>query len=193
MVVCIHNEDNVPLIINLLEASNPSKKQRIEVITINLHQLKGQASAILISSSKIEKIPSAQSQVLHIGKAFKYFMERYNNSVMMEHFFATTPYHSMHEDIFTIAINKYDKEALVYNCRIAQHHHISFLLILLRLKHTDVELTPEVYEKRLDTEMVDRFRMESYRLSEWSQCPELGGIGDLLATSEFTFSVLVVQ
>nr|GFA05793.1 cation/H(+) antiporter 14 [Tanacetum cinerariifolium] len=106
MVVCIHNEDNVPLIINLLEASNPSKKQRIEVITINLHQLKGRASAILISSSKIEKIPSAQSRVLHIGKAFKYFMEHYKNSVMVEHFIATTPYHSMHEDIFTIAINK---------------------------------------------------------------------------------------
>ncbi|PWA37819.1 cation/hydrogen exchanger 14 [Artemisia annua] len=313
MVVCIHNEDNVPSMINLLEASNPSGKQRIEVITMNLHQLEGRASAILIPSTEIEKIPSAQSRVLQICKAFKYFMERYNNSVMVEHFVAMAPYRSMHEDIFTIAINKCaniviipfhkrwaidgsidatfpgirsvnqnimektpcsigilvdrgqiggpksvltrrtevfhitqlflggadDREALAYSCRMAQHHHISLLLILLRPNHTDVELTTEVHEKRLDTEMVDRFRMEckgrdifiqeevakdsvetvhllraiekgcdlfivgrehgysysqlTYGLSEWSQCPELGGIGDLLATAEFTFSVLVVQ
>ncbi|GJY17498.1 hypothetical protein Tco_0388989 [Tanacetum coccineum] len=132
-----------------------------------------------------------------------------------------------------------DRKALAYCCRMAQHHHISLLLILLRPKHTHVELTLEVHEKRLDTEIVDRFQMEckerdifiqegvakdsiemvhllraiekgcdlfivgrehgysysqlTYGLSELSQCPELGGIGDLLATSEFTFSVLVVQ
>lgn len=30
-------------------------------------------------------------------------------------------------------------------------------------------------------------------MPEWSECPELGLIGDMLATSEFQFSVLVVQ
>lgn len=313
MLVCIHNEDNVSSIINLLEASNPSRHQRIEVNTMNLLQLDGRSSAILIPSSEVEKIPSAQNRVLQTGKAFNYFMERNHNSVMVEHFVAMAPYGSMHEDIFTIAINKCanivivpfhkrwaidgsidatfpgirlvnlkimekapcsigilvdrgqiggpkslltrrtnvfriaqlflggteDREALAYTCRMAQHQNVSILLVLLRPKHIDVELTPEMHEKRLDRQMIDRFRMEckgrdifiqeevakdavetmqvlkamekgcdlfvvgrehgfgysqlTYGLSEWSQCPELGRIGDLLATSEFKFSVLVVQ
>nr|XP_043619894.1 cation/H(+) antiporter 14-like [Erigeron canadensis] len=313
MVVCIHNEDNVPSIINLLEASNPTTHQRIEVITMNLEQLEGRSSAILIPSSEVEKIPSAQSRVLQTGNAFKYFMERNYNSVLVEHFVAMAPYRTMHEDIFTIAINKCanivivpfhkrwaidgsidatfpgirsvnlkimektpcsigilvdrgqiggpqsvltgrtkvfhitqlflggadDREALAYSCRMAQHYHTSLLLVLLRPKHTDVELTPKLHDKRLDKEMIDRFRMEckgrdvyiqeevakdaletiqlvramdkncdlfivgrehgyaysqlTYGLSECAQCPELGGIGDLLATAEFSFSVLVVQ
>ncbi|KAI3810706.1 hypothetical protein L1987_20328 [Smallanthus sonchifolius] len=313
MVVCIHNEDNVPSIINLLEVSNPTRHQRIEAITMNLHPLEGRASAILIPISEVEKIPSAQNRVLQTGKAFYYFMERNHDSVMVEHFVAMAPYGSMHEDIITIAINKCanivivpfhkrwaidgsieatfpgirsvnlrimekapcsigilldrgqiggpnsvltrrtkvfritqlflggadDREALAYSTRMAQRHHISLLLVVLRPKHTDVEMTPEMHEKRMDREMIDRFRMEckgrdiyiqeevakdavetvhllramekgcdlfivgrehgyaysqlTYGLSEWSQCPELGRIGDLLATSEFKFSVLVVQ
>lgn len=313
IVACIHNEDNVPSIINLLEVSNPTRHQHMEVTTMNLHPLEGRASAILIPISEVEKVPSAQNRVLQMGKAFYYFMERNHNSIMVEHLIAMSPYGSMHEDVITIAINKCanivivpfhkrwaidgtieatipgirlvnskimekapcsigilvdrgqiggpnsalsrrtkvfritqlflggadDREALAYSTRIAQHHHISLLLVLLRPKPIDVEMTPEIHEQRMDREIVDRFRMEckgrdiyiqeevakdaaetvhllrqmekgcdlfivgrdhgyaysqlTYGLSEGSQCPELGKIGDLLATSEFKFSVLVVQ
>ncbi|XP_071701284.1 cation/H(+) antiporter 14-like [Rutidosis leptorrhynchoides] len=313
MVVCVHNEDHVLSLINLLEASNPTRHQRLEVITMNLNQLEGRSSAILIPSSEVEMIPSVQSRVLQIGNAFNYFMERNYDAVIVEHFVAMVPYRSMHEDIYTIAINKCanivivpfhkrwaidgsidatfpgirlvnmkfmekapcsigilvdrgqiggpksvltrrtkvfritqlflggidDREALAYSSRMAQHHHTSLLLVLLRPKHTDVELEPEVHEKRLDQEMVDRFRMDckgrnvhiqeqvandaeetmqllrameqgcdlfivgrehgyaysqlTYGLTEWSQCPELGCIGDVLASSDFKFSVLVMQ
>lgn len=313
MVVCIHNEDNVPSIINLLEASNPTRHQPVEAITMNLHPLEGRASAILIPISEVEKIPSAQHRVLQTGKAFYYFMERNHESVVGEHFVSMAPYGSMHEDIITIAINKCanivivpfhkrwaidgsieatfpgirsvnlkimekapcsigilvdrgqiggpnsvltrrtkvfritqlflggadDREALAYSSRMAQRHNISLLLVVLKPKHTDVEMAPEMHEKRMDMETIDRFRMDckgrdiyiqqeeakdavetvhllrtmekgcdlfivgrehgyaysklTYGLAEWSQCPELGRIGDLLATSEFKFSVLVVQ
>ncbi|KAD3067523.1 hypothetical protein E3N88_35403 [Mikania micrantha] len=313
MVVCIHNEDNVPSVINLLEASNPTIHQRIEVVTMNLHPLEGRASAILLPISQVEKIPSAQNRVLQMGKAFYYFMERNRNSVMVEHLVAMAPYGSMHEDVITIAINKCanivivpfhkrwaidgsieatfpgirsvnlkimekapcsigilldrgqiggpnsvltrrgkvfritqlflggadDREALAYSTRMAQRHLISLLLVVLKTNLTDAEMAPEAHEKRMDREVIDRFRMEcrgkdvyiqeevakdavetvhllrqmekgcdlfivgrdhgyvysqlTYGLSEWSQCPELGRIGDLLATSDFKFSVLVVQ
>ncbi|KAJ0691545.1 putative cation/H+ exchanger, sodium/solute symporter superfamily [Helianthus annuus] len=313
MVVCIHNDENVTSIINLLEVSNPTRHQRMEVTTMSLHPLEGRASAILVPISEVEKIPSAQNRVLQMGKAFYYFMERNHNSINVEHFVAMAPYGSMHEDVITIAINKCanivivpfhkrwaidgsveaafpgirsvnlkimekapcsigilvdrgqiggpnsvltrrtkvfritqlflggadDREALAYSSRIVQHHHISLLLVMLQPKQTDVEMAPEMHEKRMDHEIIDRFRMEckgrdvyiqqeaakdaqetmhllremekgcdlfivgrehgyaysqlTYALSEWSQCPELGRIGDLLATSEFKFSVLVVQ
>ncbi|KAI3514926.1 hypothetical protein L1887_13673 [Cichorium endivia] len=311
MVVCIHNEENVPSIINLLQASNPSSNQRIEVITMDLLQLEGRASAILIPSSEVKKIPSAQNRVFQVGNAFNYFMQRNYNSVVLEHFVAMAPYGSMHEDIFTIAINKCaniiivpfhkrwaidgsvdatfpgirsvnlkimektpcsigilldrghiggptsvltrrtevfhitqlflggedDREALAYSWRMAQHPYVSLLVVLLRPAYVDH--TPDMYETKLDSEMIDRFRMEckgrdifiqqevaedsvqtlhllkameegcdlfivgrehppsvsrlTCGLLEWSQCPELGHIGDLLATSTFQFSVLVVQ
>ncbi|KAI3770804.1 hypothetical protein L6452_01948 [Arctium lappa] len=313
MLVCIHNEEDVPSIINLLEASNPTKHQRIEVISMNLQQLQGRASAILVPSSHVEKIPSAQTRMLQIIKAYNYFIERKKGSVVVEHLIAMAPYGSMHEDIITIAINKCaniiivpfhkrwaidgtieatfpgirtvnykimekapcsigilvdrgqiggpksvltgrtkmfritqlflggadDREALAYSSRMAQHPHISLLLVLLKPQYMDMELTPDLYEKKLDAEMIDRFRVEckgrdifiqqqvakdaveivqllramekgcdlfivgrehgysgsqlTYGISEWSECPELGGIGDLLTTSDFQFSVLVVQ
>ncbi|KAL4572508.1 hypothetical protein LXL04_019287 [Taraxacum kok-saghyz] len=314
MVVCIHNEDNLPSMINLLQASNPSRHQPLEVITMNLLQLEGRASAILVPSSEVKKIPSAQTQVFHAGNAFNHFMQRNHNSVVVEHFVAMAPYRSMHEDIFTIAINKCaniiivpfhkqwgidgtidatfpgirsvnlkimektpcsigvlvdrgqiggpksvltrrtevfnitqlfiggedDREALAYSCRMAQHPCVSLLVVVLQPAYNDVEQTPEInYEKRLDSEMIDRFRMEckgrdifvqqevaedavqtvhllrameegcdlfvvgrkhsvsvsrlTCGLLERPQCPELGRIGDFLATAEFKFSVLVVQ
>lgn len=33
----------------------------------------------------------------------------------------------------------------------------------------------------------------TFGLTEWSECPELGSIGDMLASSDFPFSVLIVQ
>ncbi|CAI9298838.1 unnamed protein product [Lactuca saligna] len=314
IVVCIHNEDNVPSIINLLQASNPSRHQPIEVITMNLLQLEGRASAILVPSSEVKKIPSAQTRVFQVGNAFNYFRQRNRNSVVVEHFVSMAPYRTMHEDIFTISINKCaniiivpfhkcwgidgtidatfhgirsvnlklmektpcsigilvdrgqiggpksvltrrtevfhitqlflggedDREALALSCRMAQHPYVSLLVVVLRPANADVDQTPEMlHEKKLDNEMIDRFRMEckgrdifiqqevvddgvqtvhllrameegcdlfivgrahslsgsklTHGLSEKPQCPELGRIGDLLASSEFQFSVLVVQ
>ncbi|KAJ9556914.1 hypothetical protein OSB04_011528 [Centaurea solstitialis] len=305
MVVCIHNEDNVPSIVNLLEASNPITHQHIEVISLNLQPLEGRASAILIPSSQVkEKIPSAHTRMLQIIKAYNYL----GSNIVVEHFMAMAPYGSMHEDIFTIAINKCanivivpfhkcwgidgntgatifpgirtvnykimekapcsigilvdrgqiggpkskstlsgrrtktlritqlffggpdDREALAYSSRMAKHRHISFMLVLL-IQPQEVERTPDTTEKKLDDEMIDRFRVECKgrdvfiqqqvakdaveivellrEMEKWCDLfivgrehgysvsqlivPGVGGIGDLLATSDFQFSVLVVQ
>nr|XP_016450233.1 PREDICTED: cation/H(+) antiporter 14-like [Nicotiana tabacum] len=107
--VCIHNEDNVPSIVNLLKASNPSRRRPISVFVLNLMELKGSAAALLVPTHNRRgkaKLKSLPSRAEHISNAFNIFAHRNQGSVAVQHFTSIVPYATMHDDICTIAMEK---------------------------------------------------------------------------------------
>ncbi|CAN4098697.1 unnamed protein product [Withania somnifera] len=107
--VCIHNEDNVPSLVNLLEASNPSRRRPIAVFVLNLMELKGSAAALLVPTHNRKgkaKLTSLPSRTEHISNAFNIFAHRNQGFVAMQHFTSIVPYATMHDDICTIAMDK---------------------------------------------------------------------------------------
>ncbi|XP_059663583.1 cation/H(+) antiporter 14-like [Cornus florida] len=313
ILVCIHNEDNVPTIINLLEASHPTLHRPITVFVLNLMELTGRSASILVPNFKRVKFSSAPSRSDHIVNAFNYFVENNQGRVMAQHFTAVAPYASMHDDICMLALDKIatlvivpfhkqwtidgtvgatfpairtvnknvikkspcsvgvlvdrgqmsgnwsvltgqslfrvallflggadDRAALAYSSRMADHPQITLTVVWIKQwDREEQELFGNVMEDNLDSELIDEFRSNAkgngrivYReervddgvgstrvigsmedafdlfivgrhhepdsplllgLTEWSQCPELGVVGDMLATSDFQFSVLVLQ
>ncbi|XP_024993415.1 cation/H(+) antiporter 15 [Cynara cardunculus var. scolymus] len=108
-LVCIHTPRNVPTIINLLEAANPTKKSPLCVYALHLVELTGRASAMLIvHNSRKSGRPAAnrtQAQSDHIINAFESF-EQNAEYVSVQPLTAISPYSTMHEDICSVAEDK---------------------------------------------------------------------------------------
>ncbi|XP_030447299.2 cation/H(+) antiporter 14-like [Syzygium oleosum] len=306
-LVCLHDEDHVPTIMNLLEASHPTPHSPIAVFVLHLQELQGRSTSVLVPHHHLHKAASKATSYDHIVNVFQYYEEHNCGSVVVQHFTAISPYTSMHNDICTLASDKRtnlvivpfhkmwaidgsmgstkhairkmnknvmnkapcsvgilidrgpltssqhmlmnesapyqivllflggadDREALAYCMRMVEHPKVD--LTIARVKN-DKYLNEE--ESGLDQELIDDFRaivgkrkvkyveetamdgvgttqvICSFEdaidmlivgkhhdpssplisgLTEWNEYPELGVIGGMLATSDFQFSVLVVQ
>ncbi|VFR02212.1 unnamed protein product [Cuscuta campestris] len=109
VLVCIHTPRNVPTIINLLEASHPTKKSPICVYVCHLVELTGRASAMLIvhntRKSGRPAVNRTQAQSDHIVNAFENF-EQHAGCVSVQPLTVISPYSTMHEDICSFAEDK---------------------------------------------------------------------------------------
>lgn len=109
VLVCIHTPRNVPTIINLLEASNPTKRSPICVYILHLVELTGRASAMLIvhntRKSGHPALNRTQAQSDHIISAFENY-EQHAGNVTVQPLTAISPYSTMHEDICNLAEDK---------------------------------------------------------------------------------------
>ncbi|KAL0331439.1 UNVERIFIED_CONTAM: Cation/H(+) antiporter 15 [Sesamum angustifolium] len=109
IMVCVHTPRNVPTIINLLEASYPTKKSPICAYVLHLVELTGRASAMLIvhNTRKTGRpaLNRTQAQSDHIINAFENF-EQHAGFVSVNPLTAISPYSTMHEDICNVALDK---------------------------------------------------------------------------------------
>ncbi|KAM7262167.1 hypothetical protein ACFE04_021244 [Oxalis oulophora] len=109
VLVCVHTPRNVPTIINILEACNPTKKSPLCVYVLYLVELTGRASAMLIvhntRKSGRPALNRTQAQSDHIINAFENF-EQQTDCVSVQPLTAISPYSTMHEDICNLAEDK---------------------------------------------------------------------------------------
>ncbi|XP_059659022.1 cation/H(+) antiporter 15 [Cornus florida] len=109
VLVCVHTPRNVPTIINLIEASHPTKKSPICIYVLHLVELTGRASAMLIvhntRKSGRPALNRTQAQSDHIINAFENF-EQHVGCVSIQPLTAISPYSTMHEDICSVAEDK---------------------------------------------------------------------------------------
>ncbi|KAJ1401256.1 Sodium/solute symporter superfamily [Sesbania bispinosa] len=109
VLVCVHSPRNVPTMINLLEASNPTKKSPICVYVLHLVELSGRTSAMLIVHNTAKPDHTAlnrtEAQSDHIISAFQNY-EQHASFVSVQPLTAISPYSTMHEDICNLAEEK---------------------------------------------------------------------------------------
>ncbi|XVE67663.1 hypothetical protein DITRI_Ditri09bG0006200 [Diplodiscus trichospermus] len=106
VLVCIHDEENVPSAINLLEALNPSKQNPIAVYMIHLIELTGSATPLLIPEKKTRRLSSRTNRSGPVINAFKNLEENHGGHVSIFPFVAISPPHTMHDDVCAIAFDK---------------------------------------------------------------------------------------
>ncbi|XP_010527098.1 PREDICTED: cation/H(+) antiporter 15 [Tarenaya hassleriana] len=109
VLVCIHTPRNVPTIINLFEASHPTRRSPICIYVLHLVELTGRASAMLIvhntRKSGRPALNRTQAQSDHIINAFENY-EQHAAYVAVQPLTAISPYNTMHEDIANLAEDK---------------------------------------------------------------------------------------
>nr|DAD26362.1 TPA_asm: hypothetical protein HUJ06_027830 [Nelumbo nucifera] len=108
ILVCVHNQDNVPTIINLLEASNATKDKPIFVFILQLVELVGRSTPFLVSHVQQNKSLSASTGLNseRILNAFSYYEQQNRDRVILQPFIAMSPYVSMHEYVCSMAADK---------------------------------------------------------------------------------------
>ncbi|XP_051134432.1 cation/H(+) antiporter 14-like [Andrographis paniculata] len=109
VLVCLHNAESVPTLIDLLTATSPSlPDQTTSVFVLNLVELKGRASSasMLEANTGRGQLTVSKSWSRHVKKAFDLFADRHRESVNVRHFTSVTPFLSMHDDICSMALEE---------------------------------------------------------------------------------------
>ncbi|KAI3890000.1 hypothetical protein MKX03_025741 [Papaver bracteatum] len=107
VLVCVHTQDDVPGIIKLLEASNPTKVHPLTVYLLHLIELVGRATPLLIAHPLHKRVSTSnptKSEI--IINVFQQFQNRHQHLVTVHPFSTISPYASMHNDICTMSVDK---------------------------------------------------------------------------------------
>uniref|UniRef100_A0A5B7BES5 Putative cation/H(+) antiporter 15-like isoform X1 n=1 Tax=Davidia involucrata TaxID=16924 RepID=A0A5B7BES5_DAVIN len=106
ILACVHSSDNVRAIMTLLQVSNPTKDNPIDLVVLHLVKLMGRASSLLIAHRQREKPSPNPSQSERIFNAFKK-LEQQNHGLIMVHCYkGISPYATMHNDVCSLALEK---------------------------------------------------------------------------------------
>ncbi|KAL0533507.1 hypothetical protein IC582_027539 [Cucumis melo] len=107
LLLCIHDQDNTPSIINMLELSNPTIKSPICFYLIHLLQLTGRASPLLINHHLPGRRGSKRCNLSdQIINAFQIYQQFNYDKVIMNAFTSVSPYATMHDDVCMLALEK---------------------------------------------------------------------------------------
>lgn len=106
ILACMHQEDTVPTLIDVLEASNPTRKSPIVVYVLDLVELVGQSIPLFINH-KLRKSPSSRSnRTQRIIKAFYHYELENQDFVTVHCFTSVAPFETIHNDICLLALEK---------------------------------------------------------------------------------------
>ncbi|XP_022774237.1 cation/H(+) antiporter 15-like [Durio zibethinus] len=106
LLVCIHDQENVPSAISLLKALNPGKQSPIAVYMLHLIELTGSATPLFIPHKKTRKFSSRTSSSGPVINAFTNFEENHGGHVSIFPFISICPPQTMHDDVCAIALDK---------------------------------------------------------------------------------------
>ncbi|KAJ8531450.1 hypothetical protein K7X08_026884 [Anisodus acutangulus] len=107
VLACIHDQENVPATINLLEALHPSNQSHMDIAMLHLIELVGRAHPLLINHKlPMMKHANEASASKRIINAFKVFEQNFRETVTMHPFTAISPYVMMHDEVCTVALER---------------------------------------------------------------------------------------
>lgn len=106
VLVCIHDQEDVPNAINLLEALNPTTESHLVVYMLHFVELFGRSNPQLISHKITRGSTAKPCPSEHIINAFKYFGQSNRENVTIYPFTAISPPASMHDDVYSLALDR---------------------------------------------------------------------------------------
>lgn len=134
ILACLHNEENLPTTINILEAINPTKRTPICIYALHLVELVGRLDPLLISHKLMKKPSTKASTSKGIVNAFRLFEQSYGRHIASAHpFTAVAAYPTMHDEVCAMALDK----------------RVSLIIIPFHKRLTDSNVTTELNKKAI--------------------------------------------
>lgn len=106
VLVCIHHQDNIPTIINLLEVSYASRDNPLTAIALILVELVGRSNPVLIAHQPDCTLERSSSKATHIINALRQYEDHNVGHATVDAFTAISPYDLMHDDVCRLAFDK---------------------------------------------------------------------------------------
>ncbi|KAF6161176.1 hypothetical protein GIB67_007817 [Kingdonia uniflora] len=104
ILTCIHCRDNVPRIIKLLEASNPSNENPVYVCVLQLVKLVGRTSPLLVDHRRQNKYTTKPTRALI--NTFRYWEHNNIGSAFVNVFTSICPFETIDEDVCALSLDK---------------------------------------------------------------------------------------
>ncbi|XP_047954161.1 cation/H(+) antiporter 15-like isoform X1 [Salvia hispanica] len=106
ILLCIHNQDNVPTMVNLLEASHATEMSPIGVVAVVLEEVVGRITGMLVSHQTTRSLDPNNARSNQIVSALRQY-ELYNQTcVTIQPFSIVSPLQTVHDDIFRVAMDE---------------------------------------------------------------------------------------
>ncbi|XP_052187084.1 cation/H(+) antiporter 15-like [Diospyros lotus] len=107
ILVCIHKQENIPTVVNLLEASCATEDSPIEVTALLLVELVGRTTPMLIAHQphQSSKGHASGNRSGHIVNALHQYQDRREGCVTVQTYSAISQMEIMHEDICRMSID----------------------------------------------------------------------------------------
>ncbi|KAK3015190.1 hypothetical protein RJ639_005399 [Escallonia herrerae] len=106
VLACAHRQDDALAAIKLLETSNPARESPIAVYALNLVELVGRATPLLINHRLGQKVASSGSRSQQMIEVFQSFEQQYSGLVSVQVFTAMSLQKFMYHDICSLAFDK---------------------------------------------------------------------------------------
>nr|XP_027187918.1 cation/H(+) antiporter 15-like [Cicer arietinum] len=106
IMVCIHKHENIPTMMNLLEASDASAESNVRVIALILVELIGRSRPLLFAHQPHNLLRYTASKSTHINNAFHQYVQQNKGYASVELFTSISNYETMSDDVFRIAIDR---------------------------------------------------------------------------------------
>ncbi|CAL0327928.1 unnamed protein product [Lupinus luteus] len=104
VMVCIHNNENIPTTINLLEASHASSESSVVAIALILTELLGRSRPLLVAHQHHETLRSASCSSAQIDNALRQYARQNEGSASVYSFTSMSEYDTMHGDVCRISL-----------------------------------------------------------------------------------------
>ncbi|XP_057432199.1 cation/H(+) antiporter 15-like [Lotus japonicus] len=115
VLACVHNPRQTTGIINILEACNSNKLCPLRVIALQLVEMTGTTTSLLVShinhhnmqqSGAHNSLTESEQDLETIANVFAAYAEETENTTKVETLAAVSPYSTIHEDIYNVAQEK---------------------------------------------------------------------------------------
>ncbi|KAG6393597.1 hypothetical protein SASPL_147841 [Salvia splendens] len=106
ILLCIHHQDNVPTMVNLLEASHATEMSPVGVVAVILEEVVGRITGMLVSHQTTRSLDPNNQRSSQIVSALRQY-ELYNQTcVTVQPFSVVSPLQTVHDDILCVAIDE---------------------------------------------------------------------------------------
>ncbi|GFZ02938.1 hypothetical protein Acr_15g0015460 [Actinidia rufa] len=106
ILTCIHEEESVFSIMNLLKASYPSRESPLGIYVLDIMKLDGREHPVFINHQFHRCLSSNSTRTARIISGFRHYEFLHIGMVRNQYFTTITPYASMHDDICNLALQK---------------------------------------------------------------------------------------
>ncbi|KAK7281077.1 hypothetical protein RIF29_08752 [Crotalaria pallida] len=104
VMVCILNNENIPTIINILEASYASNESAVAVIALILIELLGRSRPLLVAHQHHDTLRSVSCSSTQIDNALMQYAQQNEGYASVYSFTSMSNYETMHDDVCRISL-----------------------------------------------------------------------------------------
>ncbi|KAJ9178840.1 hypothetical protein P3X46_010689 [Hevea brasiliensis] len=106
VLICIHEDENVPAVIKLLEVLNPTKCSPLCVYLLHLLEIVGRANPLLISHNLSKRPSKKVKKSEQVINAFRHLTDSNHGLITLYPYTAICPSKTMHDDVCRLALDK---------------------------------------------------------------------------------------